>query len=46
MNVVDVASRAPELKTLVKLLVAAGLVDTLKNLQNATIFAPVNSAFY
>ena len=44
-NVVTLASQTPALSTLVKLLQAADLVDTVQNLYNATVFAPTNEAF-
>jgi uncharacterized surface protein with fasciclin (FAS1) repeats len=44
-NAVTIALETSALSTLVKLLTAAGLVETVKNLHNATIFAPTNDAF-
>lgn len=45
MNAVDIALKTPELSTLVQLLKAAGLVETVRNLYDKTIFAPTNGAF-
>lgn len=39
------ASNNPVLSTLVQAVTAAGLVDTLNNAQNITVFAPTNDAF-
>jgi uncharacterized surface protein with fasciclin (FAS1) repeats len=39
------ASNNPVLSTLVQAVTAAGLVDTLNNAQNITVFAPSNDAF-
>jgi len=44
-TVVDIAAATPELSTLVTALKAAGLVDTLSEDQEFTIFAPTNKAF-
>lgn len=43
--VATAASNNPALSTLVSAVKAAGLVDTLNNAQNITVFAPANSAF-
>jgi uncharacterized surface protein with fasciclin (FAS1) repeats len=43
--VATAASNNPALSTLVGAVKAAGLVDTLNNAQNITVFAPANSAF-
>ena len=43
-NVVEIVLERPSLSTLVDLLKAADLVGTLKNLYNATVFAPTNYA--
>ena len=44
-TVVDAAVATPELSTLVSLVSSAGLVDTLANAENITVFAPTNNAF-
>ena len=44
-NVVDAAIATPELSTLVTAVTAAGLVDTLANAENITVYAPTNDAF-
>ena len=44
-DIVDTASAAPQFSTLVKLIKAAGLVDTLKGTGPFTVFAPTNDAF-
>jgi uncharacterized surface protein with fasciclin (FAS1) repeats len=44
-NIVENASAAPNLSTLVAAVKAAGLVDTLASPGPFTVFAPVNSAF-
>jgi uncharacterized surface protein with fasciclin (FAS1) repeats len=44
-NAVVIALETPSLSTLVKLLKAAGLVETVQGLHNATIFAPTDAAF-
>jgi len=44
-NIVEVAAKNPELSTLVKLIEAAGLVDTLKGQGPFTVLAPNNAAF-
>jgi uncharacterized surface protein with fasciclin (FAS1) repeats len=43
--VATAASNNPALSTLVAAVKAAGLVDTLNNAQNITVFAPTNDAF-
>ncbi|MER7749230.1 fasciclin domain-containing protein [Streptomyces bacillaris] len=43
--VATAASNNPELSTLVTAVKQAGLVDTLNNAQNITVFAPTNDAF-
>lgn len=43
--VATAASNNPELSTLVSAVKAAGLVDTLNNAENITVFAPTNDAF-
>jgi uncharacterized surface protein with fasciclin (FAS1) repeats len=43
--VATAASNNPVLSTLVQAVQAAGLVDTLNNAQNITVFAPTNDAF-
>ncbi|MEV4946478.1 fasciclin domain-containing protein [Streptomyces sp. NPDC053755] len=43
--VATAASNNPELSTLVAAVKQAGLVDTLNNAQNITVFAPTNDAF-
>ncbi|MBM7057267.1 MULTISPECIES: fasciclin domain-containing protein [Streptomyces] len=43
--VATAASNNPELSTLVTAVKKAGLVDTLNNAQNITVFAPTNDAF-
>ncbi|WP_299537709.1 fasciclin domain-containing protein [uncultured Streptomyces sp.] len=43
--VATAASNNPELSTLVTAVKAAGLVDTLNNAENITVFAPTNEAF-
>ncbi|MEU4271880.1 fasciclin domain-containing protein [Streptomyces sp. NPDC026092] len=43
--VATAASNNPELSTLVAAVQKAGLVDTLNNAQNITVFAPTNAAF-
>lgn len=43
--VATAASNNPALSTLVSAVQEAGLVDTLNNLQGATVFAPSNAAF-
>jgi uncharacterized surface protein with fasciclin (FAS1) repeats len=43
--VATAASNNPALSTLVTAVKAAGLVDTLNNAQNITVFAPTNDAF-
>jgi uncharacterized surface protein with fasciclin (FAS1) repeats len=43
--VATAASNNPVLSTLVSAVKAAGLVDTLNNAQNITVFAPANAAF-
>jgi uncharacterized surface protein with fasciclin (FAS1) repeats len=43
--VATAASNNPVLSTLVQAVQAAGLVDTLNNAQNITVFAPSNDAF-
>ena len=44
-DIVDTASAAPQFSTLVKLIKAAGLVETLKGTGPFTVFAPTNAAF-
>jgi len=44
-DIVDVAVNAGSFKTLVKLVSDLGLVDTLKNAQALTVFAPSDEAF-
>ncbi|QFU74451.1 fasciclin domain-containing protein [Halioglobus maricola] len=44
-SIVDAAIATPELSTLVDLVVAAGLADTLATTENITVFAPTNDAF-
>ena len=44
-DIVAVASQAPQFKTLVKALQAAGLVETLKGAGPFTVFAPTDEAF-
>ncbi|MFJ2785941.1 MULTISPECIES: fasciclin domain-containing protein [unclassified Streptomyces] len=43
--VATAASHNPDLSTLVAAVKKAGLVDTLNNAQNITVFAPTNKAF-
>ncbi|MEU5288317.1 fasciclin domain-containing protein [Streptomyces sp. NPDC020755] len=43
--VATAASNNPELSTLVSAVKKAGLVDTLNNAKNITVFAPTNAAF-
>ncbi len=43
--VATAASNNPLLSTLVTAVKAAGLVDTLNNAENITVFAPTNDAF-
>ncbi|MGE6737782.1 fasciclin domain-containing protein, partial [Streptomyces sp. NPDC059900] len=43
--VATAASNNPELSTLVTAVKKAGLVDTLNNAKNITVFAPTNDAF-
>lgn len=43
--VATAASNNPELSTLVTAVKKAGLVDTLNNAENVTVFAPTNDAF-
>ncbi|MFC8131221.1 fasciclin domain-containing protein [Streptomyces sp. NPDC057302] len=43
--VATAASNNPELSTLVTAVKKAGLVDTLNNAKNVTVFAPTNAAF-
>ncbi|KOG10399.1 MULTISPECIES: fasciclin domain-containing protein [Streptomyces] len=43
--VATAASNNPELSTLVSAVKAAGLVDTLNNAEDITVFAPTNDAF-
>jgi uncharacterized surface protein with fasciclin (FAS1) repeats len=43
--VASAAAQTPALSTLVTALTKAGLVDTLNNAQNISVFAPVNDAF-
>lgn len=44
-NIVQLAESVPELSTLVKAVVAAGLVNTLESAGPFTVFAPTNDAF-
>jgi uncharacterized surface protein with fasciclin (FAS1) repeats len=44
-DVVDTAVATPALSTLVELVTAAGLVQTLKDAEGITVFAPTNEAF-
>jgi len=44
-NIVETASAAPNLSTLVAAVTAAGLVDTLASAGPFTVFAPTNTAF-
>ncbi|MEM6580810.1 MAG: fasciclin domain-containing protein [Pseudomonadota bacterium] len=44
-NVVEAAVAAPELSTLVTALTEAGLVETLANAEDITVYAPTNDAF-
>ena len=44
-NIVEVAQETPQLSTLVAALQAAGLVTTLSDANNFTVFAPSNKAF-
>jgi uncharacterized surface protein with fasciclin (FAS1) repeats len=44
-DVVDAAIGTPALSTLVELVVVADLVDTLKEAEGITVFAPTNDAF-
>ena len=43
--VATAASNNPALSTLVTAVKKAGLVDTLNNAENITVFAPTNDAF-
>ncbi|MEU0311710.1 fasciclin domain-containing protein, partial [Streptomyces cyaneofuscatus] len=43
--VATAASNNPELSTLASAIQKAGLVDTLNNAENITVFAPTNAAF-
>ncbi|NEE11421.1 fasciclin domain-containing protein, partial [Streptomyces sp. SID7499] len=43
--VATAASNNPELSTLVSAVKKAGLVDTLNNAKDITVFAPTNAAF-
>jgi len=43
--VASAAAQTPALSTLVTAVTKAGLVDTLNNAQNISVFAPVNDAF-
>jgi uncharacterized surface protein with fasciclin (FAS1) repeats len=45
LPVATAAAQTPALSTLVTAVTKAGLVDTLNNAQNITVFAPVNDAF-
>ncbi len=45
MDIVDTASSADNFKTLVKAVVAAGLVETLRGPGPFTVFAPTDEAF-
>lgn len=44
-NIVELAEATPDLSTLVKAVVAAGLADTLSGAGPFTVFAPTNEAF-
>ena len=44
-TIVDAAVATPELSTLVDLVTAAGLANTLATTQNITVYAPTNDAF-
>ena len=44
-TIVDAALATPALSTLVDAVVAAGLVDTLAEAENITVYAPTNDAF-
>merc|ERR1712109_424554 len=44
-NLVEVAQKLDGFKTLVGLVVELGLVDTLSNVEAATVFAPTDDAF-
>lgn len=44
-DIVDIAAANPQFSTLVSLVKAAGLVDTLKSDGPFTVFAPTNAAF-
>ena len=44
-DIVDTAAANPEFSTLVKMIKAAGLVDTLKGEGPFTVFAPTDAAF-
>ncbi|MEL6645423.1 MAG: fasciclin domain-containing protein [Pseudomonadota bacterium] len=44
-NIVDIAAGSDDFNLLVQALAAAGLVDTVKNLDDITVFAPTDAAF-
>lgn len=44
-NIVDIASGNADFEILVKALAAAGLVETVRNLDDITVFAPTDAAF-
>lgn len=44
-NIVDIAAGSPDFNLLVKALAAAGLVDTVRGLNDITVFAPTDAAF-
>jgi uncharacterized surface protein with fasciclin (FAS1) repeats len=45
MTITDTAARTPELSTLNKLIIDAGLAETLRGAGPYTVFAPTNEAF-
>jgi uncharacterized surface protein with fasciclin (FAS1) repeats len=45
MNIVEVVTKKDDFSTLATALTEAGLVDTVQNAENITVFAPTNAAF-
>ncbi|MEL7463719.1 MAG: fasciclin domain-containing protein [Pseudomonadota bacterium] len=44
-NIVDIAAGSPDFEILVKALTATNLVETVRGLEDATVFAPTDAAF-
>ena len=44
-NIIDIASGSDDFQLLVRALSATNLVDTVRNLDDITVFAPTDAAF-